>query len=106
MLTHSNLENAPIILVHVKEVKDKPYMRVFFMGHKRGIESRYATNKGRLPDALVNEMREAFGRSEEYPDQTSTDPSQEQRMKLQQIIEDATPENLGNMLEVLQTLAN
>jgi hypothetical protein len=72
--------------------------RVFFMGHKGNMESRYTTNKGRLPDALVNEMRDAFGRSEEYLDQAGTDPSQEQRMELQRIIEGATPEGLGNML--------
>ena len=80
--------------------------RVFFMGHKGNMESRYTTNKGRLPDALVNEMRDAFGRSEEYLDQAGTDPSQEQRMELQRIIEGATPEGLGNMLEALRALAN
>lgn len=80
--------------------------RVFFMGHKGSMESRYTTNKGRLPDVLLDEMRNAFGRSEEYLDQTGTDPSQEQRMKLQQIVEGATPESLGNMLEALKALAN
>ena len=69
--------------------------RVFFMGHKGSIESRYTTNKGRLPDVLVNEMRDAFGRSEEYLDQTGTDPSQEQRMELQQIVEGATQRGLA-----------
>ena len=80
--------------------------RVFFMGHKGNMESRYTTNKGRLPDALVNEMRDAFGRSEEYLDQADTGPSQERRMELQRIIEGATPEDLGNMLEALKALAN
>ena len=80
--------------------------RIFFMGHKGSIESRYTTNKGRLPDALVDEMRDAFGRSEEYLDQAGTDPLQEQRMELQRIIEGATPEGLGNMLEALKALAN
>ena len=80
--------------------------RVFFMGHTGSIESRYTTNKGMLPDILVNEMREAFGRSSEYLDQTSTDPSQEQRMQIQEIIENATPESLGDMLEALKALAN
>ena len=80
--------------------------RVFFMGHKGNMESRYTTNKGRLPDALVDEMRDAFGRSEEYLDQAGTDSSQEQRMELQRIIEGTTPESLGSMLEALKALAN
>ena len=41
---------------------------VFFMGHKGIIEAKYTTNKGVLPEALINEMREAFKRSEEFLD--------------------------------------
>jgi hypothetical protein len=40
--------------------------RMFWMGHKGDIESRYTTNKGKLPDTLVDDMREAYGRSQEY----------------------------------------
>jgi hypothetical protein len=42
--------------------------RVFFMGHKGSMESRYTTNKGILPDALIEEMKSAFLRSEEFLD--------------------------------------
>ena len=42
--------------------------RVFFMGHKGSIEAKYTTNKGVLPEALIQEMREAFKRSEEFLD--------------------------------------
>lgn len=42
--------------------------RVFFMGHKGSMESRYTTNKGILPDALIAEMKNAFLRSEEFLD--------------------------------------
>ena len=42
-----------------------PY-RVFFMGHKGDIESRYTTNKGVLPVTLVEDMRQAFIRCEPY----------------------------------------
>jgi hypothetical protein len=42
--------------------------RVFFMGHKGSIESKYTTNKGILPDTLIEEMRQAFKRSEEFLD--------------------------------------
>jgi hypothetical protein len=48
--------------------------RVFFMGHKGSIESRYTTNKGILPNALVEEMRSAFKRSQEFLDlETNTE---------------------------------
>ena len=39
-------------------------------------------------------------------DQADTDPSQGQRMELQQIVDGATPENLGSILEALKALAN
>jgi len=42
-----------------------PY-RVFFMGHKGDIEARYSTNKGRLPETLIEDMRSAFAASAEY----------------------------------------
>ncbi|MDE1878742.1 MAG: hypothetical protein KGI07_09555 [Thaumarchaeota archaeon] len=42
--------------------------RVFFMGHKGSMEAKYTTNKGMLPVALVEEMRQAFRRSEELLD--------------------------------------
>ncbi|MDE1767593.1 MAG: hypothetical protein KGI27_15165, partial [Thaumarchaeota archaeon] len=38
--------------------------RVFFMGHKGSMEAKYTTNKGLLPVALIEEMRQAFRRSE------------------------------------------
>ena len=40
--------------------------RQFFMGHKGDIEARYTTNKGRLPDTVIEDMREAYKRSLEY----------------------------------------
>jgi len=79
--------------------------RVFFMGHKGTMESRYTTNKGILPEALVTEMREAFVRSEEHLEQTHVDPLPEQRQEAQQIIGQATPEQLGRVPEVLQAPA-
>ena len=48
--------------------------RVFFMGHTGSIEARYTTNKGILPNALVEEMRSAFKRSQEFLDlETNTE---------------------------------
>ena len=76
--------------------------RVFFMGHKGTMESRYTTNKGVLPEVLMAEMREAFVRSEEYLDQTDAPDAQEQRLQAQRMIQDATPAQLGHMLEALR----
>jgi len=40
--------------------------RQFFMGHKGDMESRYTTNKGRLTDEMIEDMREAYRRCEEF----------------------------------------
>lgn len=40
--------------------------RAFFMGHVGNIEARYTTNKGRLPDAVIEDMRRTIVRSDEY----------------------------------------
>ncbi len=76
--------------------------RVFFMGHKGSMEARYTTNKGVLPESLVSEMRNAFAHSEEHLDQAAVDPLLEQRQDIQNVIQEATPEQLGRVLEVLQ----
>jgi hypothetical protein len=36
------------------------------MGHKGDIESRYTTNKQRLPESIIDDMRQAYGRSQEF----------------------------------------
>lgn len=40
--------------------------RKFWMGHKGDIENRYTTNKCRLPESVIEDMREAYSRSREY----------------------------------------
>jgi hypothetical protein len=40
--------------------------RQFWMGHKGDIENRYTTNKCRLPESVIEDMREAYKRSEEF----------------------------------------
>ena len=76
--------------------------RVFFMGHKGTMESRYTTNKGMLPDILLDEMRQAYTRSEKYLDQTDVSDIEEQRLQAQRIIQNATPAQLGHILEAIQ----
>jgi len=80
--------------------------RVFFMGHKGSIEARYTTNKGILPEVLVSEMREAFGRSEDLLDLevAREDPVLQQKRDIHGMIQEAAPEQLGRMLEMLQEL--
>jgi len=40
--------------------------RQFFMGHKGDIEARYTTNKGRLTDEMIADMRRAYSVSQEF----------------------------------------
>jgi hypothetical protein len=85
--------------------------RVFFMGHKGSMEAKYTTNKGLLPETLIQEMRDAFIRSEEFLDLES-----EKKIKnaaeatsndlMKDAIQKATPEDLGKMQELLQTWAS
>ncbi len=61
--------------------------RVFFMGHKGGMEARYTTNKGVLPEILAAEMRQAFGRSEEHMGQSEVaDLLQDQSERIQRMM--------------------
>jgi hypothetical protein len=39
--------------------------RVFWMGHKGDMEHKYTLNKGRLPEDLIEKMREAFASASE-----------------------------------------
>ena len=71
---NSNLKMRPYVLrsyfdtaLDISESKgliSHPW-RMFIMGHKGDIESRYSTNK-RLPPEIIEEMREAYRRSEKY----------------------------------------
>ncbi|MDH3362022.1 MAG: hypothetical protein OEL56_06535 [Nitrosopumilus sp.] len=40
--------------------------RQFFMGHKGDIEDRYTTNKGRLTDEMIADMRRAYMDSQQF----------------------------------------
>ena len=66
------------------------------------MESRYTTNKSIIPEILMRKMRKAFLRSEEHLDQSKADDALEQRLQVQQIIQDATPQQLGHILEALR----
>jgi hypothetical protein len=51
--------------------------RQFWMGHKGDIENRYTTNKHRLPDSVIEDMREAYERSQEYLQTTEAEVGEE-----------------------------
>ncbi|MFQ5884588.1 MAG: site-specific integrase, partial [Thermoplasmata archaeon] len=40
--------------------------RTLWMGHKGDIEHTYTTNKGRLPPHIIDDMREGYGKSQEF----------------------------------------
>lgn len=77
--------------------------RVFFMGHKGGIEGKYTTNKGILPEVLVNEMRDSFKRSEEFLDLElkEEDPVLKQKEQLRNELEKVTPEQVQEIFRTL-----
>lgn len=52
--------------------------RTFWMGHRGDIENRYTTNRERLPEEVVEDMREAYRKSQEYL-QTSKSESTSRR---------------------------
>ncbi len=49
--------------------------RVFWMGHKGSMEARYTTNKGRLPQHFIEDMREAYERCEPFLSTTPVESS-------------------------------
>ncbi len=51
------------------------------MGHKGDIENRYTTNKAKLPESVVEDMRGAYKRSQEYLQTTRSEESSEDRLR-------------------------
>ena len=54
-----------MVIAESKGKISHPYLQ-FMMGHKGDIEARYSTNKGRLPPDMIEDMREAYKRSQDY----------------------------------------
>jgi hypothetical protein len=55
--------------------------RQFFMAHKGDIEAQYTTNKGRLPQDVIEDMRESYRKCQEYLQTTITETASEERIK-------------------------
>ena len=54
------------LLMAESKVRLPHVYRQFFMGHKGDIEAKYTTNKRRLPDDLILDMRDAYRRSQMF----------------------------------------
>jgi integrase len=55
--------------------------RQFWMGHKGDMEARYTTNKGRLPEGVVEDMRSAYARSQELLQTTAPETPSERKLR-------------------------
>ena len=77
------------------------------MGHKGSMQAKYTTNKGVLPESLLNEMREAFKRCEEFLDLEAKeeDPLLKQKENVKTTIDKATPEQMQKILDFVNVSA-
>ena len=57
--------DTQLMLAESKGLVIRDY-RVFWMGHKGGIENRYTTNKHKLPPEVINDMRSSYEKSEDF----------------------------------------
>ncbi len=71
--------DTALMLAESKRIVSHAYQQ-FWMGHKGDIESRYTTRKQRLPEEVVEDMRGAYLRAEEYMT-TTREPMSEERLK-------------------------
>lgn len=84
-----------------------PAFRAYWMGHKGSIDAVYTTNKRRLPETLVQEMREAFLRAEPYLDLEGhrEDPEEKRRQQIQARVTQLAPDALGKVLELIDSIS-
>jgi hypothetical protein len=72
--------DTQLMLAESKGLVIRDY-RVFWMGHKGDIEHRYTTNKHRLPEAVIEDMRESYQRAQKYLQ--TQEPSGESDLRLE-----------------------
>jgi hypothetical protein len=68
--------DTQLMLAESKGLVMRDY-RMFWMGHKGDIENRYTTNKHRLPESVIEDMREAYKRSQDYLQTTKAEMGEE-----------------------------
>lgn len=81
--------------------------RVFWMGHKGKIDAVYTVNKQRLPEAMLQSMRDSFRKAEPYLDLEIRveDESARQRRELMGKVSQISDEKLGKAPELVARLA-
>jgi hypothetical protein len=72
--------DTEIMLAESKGLVLRDY-RTFWMGHKGDIEHRYTLNKGRLLGEVVEDLREAYRRSQEYLQTGRSESDSEERLR-------------------------
>ncbi len=71
--------DTQLMLAESKGLVARDY-RTFWMGHKGDIENRYTTNKHRLPENVIDDMREAYRRSERFLSTSGSEGLSEEKM--------------------------
>ncbi len=61
--------------------------RQFFMGHKGDIEARYTTNKGRLTDEMISDMRRVYSKSQEFLCTINSDSNNSSQNKKEMLLD-------------------
>ncbi len=76
------------------------------MGHKGSIEAKYTTNKSILPKTLMDEMREAFRKSQEFLDYETNRESEDEIIQQRVVTEDEFEKLVTEGWQFLGTLPN
>lgn len=72
--------------------------RAFWMGHKGDIEARYTTNKGRLPKDVIDDMRGAYQRTQDFLQTTTPEtPTGEEKHRRRLLLGIVEPEEIEEM---------
>ena len=93
--------DTQLMLAESKGLVIRDY-RKFWMGHKGDIEARYTTNKGRLPKEVIEDMREAYQRSQKFLETTTPEGPNENKIREEfkkqlLLVAGFKPEDVGKM---------
>jgi len=72
--------DTQLMLAESKSLVVRDY-RQFWMGHKGDIENRYTTNKQRLPESVIEDMRAAYERSQEFLQTKEKEETSEEKLR-------------------------
>ncbi len=72
--------DTALMLADSKGLVSHAYQQ-FWMGHKGDMEAQYTTNKKKLPDEVIEDMREAYGRVQELLQTSRSETANEDKVK-------------------------